>query len=315
MKPREKTANNQQIKVLFILFVFLVSSAVLTAEGFTIPNKKWGICFGNSSEFTGLRFNLVDRNINTINGINVTFWKAKDDEEATGTVNVLSLGVIPYAENLNGIQLGIFGSGAKNNISVIYIGLLGSGAGGDMTGINIGGLGVGAGGNVTGINFGFLGAGAGGHMKGINIGGLGVGAGESLIGFNAGLLGVGAGESVMGINFGGLGVGAGESLIGLTLAGIGAGAPTVKGITIAGIGVGGKSITGLTMALATIKIIDGGELKGIAVSAYNNIRGTQTGLSIGIVNYAYRVKGLQIGLVNIIRDNPRGRRVLPIINW
>ena len=118
MNPREKTTNNHQIKVLFILFVVFVSSAVLSAEGFTIPNKKWGICFGNSSEFTGLRFNLVDRNISTINGINVTFWKAKD-EEATGTVNGLSLGVMPYAENLNGIQLGILGSGAKNNITGI----------------------------------------------------------------------------------------------------------------------------------------------------------------------------------------------------
>jgi hypothetical protein len=60
---------------------------------------------------------------------------------------------------------------------------------------------------------------------------------------------------------------------------------------------------------------DNGVMNGLAVSAFNFIKGTQRGVAIGIVNYAYRLRGLQIGLINIVRDNPAGRNVLPIINW
>ncbi len=34
-----------------------------------------------------------------------------------------------------------------------------------------------------------------------------------------------------------------------------------------------------------------------------------------IVNYAWKLdKGVQIGVVNIIRDNPKGLKVLPVFN-
>jgi hypothetical protein len=33
------------------------------------------------------------------------------------------------------------------------------------------------------------------------------------------------------------------------------------------------------------------------------------------VNYTWVLDGVQIGLINIARDNPAGRRVLPIVNW
>ncbi len=35
----------------------------------------------------------------------------------------------------------------------------------------------------------------------------------------------------------------------------------------------------------------------------------------GVVNYAWTIDGLQLGLINIVRDNPAPFRVLPIINW
>ena len=43
--------------------------------------------------------------------------------------------------------------------------------------------------------------------------------------------------------------------------------------------------------------------------------GVQRGLAIGIVNFAEELHGAQIGLINIARNNPSGRRVLPVINW
>lgn len=45
------------------------------------------------------------------------------------------------------------------------------------------------------------------------------------------------------------------------------------------------------------------------------IGGEQRGLSIGILNYARRLEGVQVGLINIARDNPPGRKVLPVLNW
>ncbi len=151
-------------------------------------------------------------------------------------------------------------------------------------------------------------------MTGILIGGLGAGAGENATGFQLGLIGVGAGETMTGVNVGGIGVGAGEALSGLTIGAIGAGSQKIRGVTIAGIAAGGVDITGITAAIGMVKIENDGIHTGFNLSAFNFIKGTQVGFSIGIVNYAYTLKGIQIGLVNYVRDNPKYLKVLPIIN-
>ena len=40
----------------------------------------------------------------------------------------------------------------------------------------------------------------------------------------------------------------------------------------------------------------------------------QDGWTIGVVNYARDLRGVQIGLINIARSNPKGTRVLPLFN-
>jgi hypothetical protein len=37
-------------------------------------------------------------------------------------------------------------------------------------------------------------------------------------------------------------------------------------------------------------------------------------MAIGGVNYTHTIKGVQIGLINIVKENPKGLRVLPIFN-
>jgi hypothetical protein len=348
----------------FLLSIFL-SSILFQAfsQGVGIPSKKAGIGFGNSPRFSGIRFNFRDKNIEKVNGINVTVWQPKSEEDQTGNVNGISLG-LPLAmgtENRSGIGLAIAGVGARNNLSGIHIGGLGIGAGGDVKGINIGGLGIGSGGDLKGINIGGLGAGSGGTVAGINIGGLGVGAGDDLKGFSFGLLGVGAGSNVSGITIGGLGVGAGEKLSGITIGGLGVGASeTVNGITIGGLGVGaGKQLKGIVVsllaagspevkAIAVAPVVGGihmrgliiapaymtvgyskknrnyngeelqgeeeGSFKGISVSAFNQVKGNQKGVMFGAVNYTYTIKGIQLGIINIVKENPKGLRVLPIFN-
>lgn len=347
---------------ILIVPIFLLVTSQLFSQGFGIPSKRGGIGFGNLSRFTGIRFNFKDKNVERINGINVTVWSAKHEDNQTGTVNGIAIG-LPMsmgAENQYGIGLGIGGVGATRNLAGINIAGLGVGAGESVSGFNFGGLGVGAGEDLTGINIGGLGAGAGGDVKGINIGGLGVGAGGDLVGFNFGGLGVGSGGKVAGINIGGLGVGAAEDITGIsasiigvgtggrvrgiTVAGVGIGAgEEVRGLAVAGIGIGSSRVTGITLAPVvggqTVKgimiapayfrvgddngrAIDGQEydadleglMKGISVSAFNQIKGDQIGVAVGIVNYTKRIKGVQFGLINIVKENPKGLRVLPFFN-
>lgn len=118
-----------------------------------------------------------------------------------------------------------------------------------------------------------------------------------------------------GIFVGGAGVGSGGTLKYLSIAGLGVGAPRVQGIAIGGIGVGGEELHGVMIAGATVRVVDEGVLRGVAVSSVNFIQGSTRGLTIGLVNYTHRLHGVQLGVINIARDNPSGRRVLPLINW
>ena len=276
----------------------------------------------------------------TANGISLGIPMAGGHENQNG----ISIGILGVAanQNLSGINIGGLGAGAGNNISGLNIGTLGIGSGQDLRGITIGGLGAGAGGDVMGINFGGLGIGAGGNLSGITIGGLGLGGGGNVTGINIAGVGIGAGQNLRGFSFALGGIGAGEKVTGVTVAGLGIGAgEELKGITVACLGVGSQKVTGLAMAAAIggmdLKGImiapayfrvgggkrtnDAGEVSeeegivtGVSVSAFNQVKGEQRGVALGIVNYTKRIKGFQLGVINIIKENPKGLRVLPIFN-
>jgi hypothetical protein len=279
----------------------------------------------------------------TVNGISLGLPMAMGTENRNG----INLGVLGTAakDNLRGINIGGLGLGAGENMTGVNIGGLGMGSGGEIKGINIGGLGAGSGKDMTGFNFGGLGIGSGESLRGITFGGLGVGASERITGITLGGLGVGSGKSISGITIGGLGVGSGGNISGITAAligigcggelsglvvsGIAAGSVKVKAIAIAPV-VGGKDVKGLIIAPAYMKIgylrkewkkeevkeeEVQGTLKGVTVSAFNQIRGSQQGLAIGVVNYANHIKGVQLGLINIVKENPKGLRILPIFNF
>jgi hypothetical protein len=344
--------------IFFLLgLVFTFNSAF--PQGVGIPSKKGGIGFGNLERFTGIRFNFKDRNVDRINGINVTVWKMKDDSEQTGTVNGISLGLplamghanqngvsvgvgVAATEDLAGINIGVLGAGAGQNMTGfnfgglgvgtgqhlrgVNIGGLGAGAGGDVSGLNIGGVGIGAGGNLSGVSFGGVGVGSGGNVTGINLAGVGIGAGGDLSGFSFALVGIGAGQRARGINIAGVGIGAGQELKGINVAVGGVGSPKVKGLVVA-MAAGGVDVTGVMIVPAFFRVGGGnnsdengvvteeeGIMRGLSVSAYNRIKGEQKGVALGVVNYTKRIKGFQFGLINIVRENPKGLRVLPIFN-
>jgi hypothetical protein len=373
------SAISQRYNPLLLLVIFLFS-LILFAHSFgqalNIPFKEAGISFGNSKVFNGLRFNIRDRQVQKINGMNITFWKAKENEGAQ--VDGISFGLLPEAGRLRGVQLGLLGVSAEQEIRGISLGLLGTGsgenfcglavgglgigAGNNMNGIMIGGLGAGSGGKISGITIGGLGAGASGDIKGVAIGGLGVGSGGNLTGiavgglgagasgnlkgFMFGLLGAGAGENITGITIGGMGAGASENITGITIGGLGAGcggdlkgvvlaglgagcsgelqgvaltglgvgASTVKGMILSVLFAGGNDIQGITLAGLNVRVKENGSYSGFAASTFNYIKGRQTGLSVGILNYSWHLNGIQLGILNYVKDNPRFFKILPLIN-
>ena len=308
MRPRSRRA------LLLALLLSLPVERVI-AQGLDLTVNHVGIAFGDVPRVTGLRLNYRDRNLDWVNGVNVTIWSPYGEGTGTvpGIVRGLALGLpLTGAARIDGIATGLFGASASDRIRGVGVGPIGLGAGGRLEGVMIGGLGVGSGGGMTGLGIGGLGIGSGGSMRGAFIGGLGVGGGGSIDGIAIGGLGVGSSGNVTGLAIGGLGVGSGGTLRGIGIGGLGVGAPRVEGIAISALGVGAQNAKGALFA-AWVKI-EHGEMQGLTVGGFNQVRGLHHGLAIGIVNYAEELQGVQIGLINIARNNPRGARVLPIAN-
>jgi hypothetical protein len=326
------------------------SGAALHAQSLDLLIDNTGLSIGDSRIVRGIRLNFRDRNMERVDGINATIWSPYEDARG-GEVRGIALGLpVTGAERISGLGLGVFGVAAEAEFSGIGIGGVGIGAGGDASGILVGGFGVGAGGNVRGLTIGGFGAGAGGSVTGITIGGFGAGAGGSVTGLQIGGFGVGSGGDVRGVSIGGFGAGAGGDITGLTIGGFGAGAGgDVSGITLAGIAAGsGATLRGFTLAVGaagapTVRGIvvssivgghdihagviaplyfriesdedaDRGVFRGVSLSAINHVKGEQRGLTIGLFNYTWELRGVQLGLINCA-DSNRGLKCLPLVNW
>jgi hypothetical protein len=109
-------------------------------------------------------------------------------------------------------------------------------------------------------------------------------------------------------------VASGESVKGINIAGLAVGSPEIWGINAALV-VGGEEVTGFSLAPAYFRITgENGMMKGVSISAFNHIKGMQEGLTIGIFNYAFDINGIQIGLLNYVRSNRDGLKLLPVFN-
>ena len=139
--------------------------------------------------------------------------------------------------------------------------------------------------------------GIGGQARGIKIAGIGMGIGGD----------------ATGLQVAGIGMGVGGTAKYLSVAGIGIGAHRIEGVGIAP-GIGAEETNGLIVAPFYFKIMKYGRMKGASISAYNDIRGTQQGLAIGIFNYARTLDGVQIGVLNYAA-NKRSARLLPLLNY
>ncbi len=316
--------------VAFFLIPFcLFQTEALSAGSLDLTLHDVGIGIGDSRTIHGLRLNYRDRRLREVNGIHVTLWSPH--ARSRGVVRGVALGLpVTGAETLHGVGVGALGIGAERDANGILIGPLGvgagerirglafgglgAGAGEDLEGLGFAGLGLGAGAAVHGLQIAGLGIGAGGAMTGIQIAGFGVGAGGATKGIQIAGLGVGAGTTMTGIQIGGMGVGAGEELRGINIAGVAAGSPRIAGLTLSGIVSGGVDITGLTVTGAYCTVGKGGLLQGASLCIFNRVQGKQEGFTLGVLNMARRLRGVQIGLLNHADDNPPWLRWLPLVN-
>jgi hypothetical protein len=94
----------------------------------------------------------------------------------------------------------------------------------------------------------------------------------------------------------GIDIGIEEKLRGLGAAGICVRADEMRGAMLAGI------------------LVKAGSMEGFSAGAVNYFENYQVGLSIGIVNIAQELNGIQLGLINIAKNNSSPFRVLPIVN-
>jgi hypothetical protein len=326
------------------VLALLALPAALSAQVIDLTIHDVGIAIGDKPRMTGLRINFRDRRLEEITGMNVTIWNPY--EPPTGVVRGVALGLpITGAKRITGLAVGIAGVGAVESITGIGVapiglgaggpmrgvmlsgigvgsgggmtgvgvGLIGVGGGGPMTGLMIGGIGVGGGGDVKGITIGGIGVGSGGSIHGLAVGGIGVGAGGDVKGITIGGIGVGSGGNVTGLSIGGIGVGAGGRLRGLSVGGIGVGAPQLEGVVITGFGAGSKNANAIVIAPAYFRIEPEGEFRGASASVYNRVLGRQRGLTLGVLNYAKELNGIQVGLINI-SDNGGRRRIIPVMS-
>lgn len=215
--------------------------------------------------------------------------------------------------SLEGIVVGGIGAGSGGDARGLILGGVGAAAGGNIHGIAAGGIGAAAGGSVQGLVLGGIGAAAGGSLRGLALGGIGAAVGRDLEGIGVGGIGIAAGGDITGVALSGIGVAAGSKIHGLAIAGVGVAAPRLEG-GIAALLVGGKSVNAVVLAPAMFRIEPGGEFHGGSLSALNYIRGTQTGITIGLLNYARSLHGAQVGVINIVADQ-KAHPVLPILNW
>lgn len=342
----------KSIMILPFLLLSLFHGAF--AQSLDIALDGYGLSIGNSKHFTGVRINAVDREVERINGLNLTLWNPGENPDAV--YNGIALGLIGTKSRLiNGIALSGIGINASESVRGIAAGTLGVGAR-NFTGIALGLIMVDVKERFRGINI------SGGwtlnsqqldglalspgialaqNVRGVTIGGIFAGGGQSLTGLALSLGGFHA-THFRGVGIGGLG-GGGQDLRGIFAGGLFVGCENLDGIACSLGGIGGRSLDGIMLgglglgANERIRgiaigsaVVFAPEVTGLTVGAlnglyidridledflhFNLVNERFTGLSIGLVNYSARLNGVQLGLINYAGNNSRWLRLLPLVN-
>ncbi|UPK68543.1 hypothetical protein [Chitinophaga filiformis] len=118
------------LTLFFIVFFPVLACAEtdsLSSKYVSIGLKKAGICFGNSTVYTGFRFNLMNKRVRTLNGFDLSLLDLDEDDNRTS--NGVSLGVIckMQAQN-NGLSIGGLLNAAERQNGVMLAAIMGGGS-------------------------------------------------------------------------------------------------------------------------------------------------------------------------------------------
>ena len=248
------------MKKLLVLsiFILLIGKFSLSAQNtfsnnmsLNFPTKKYGISIGNSHDFTGIRINFADKNVNKINGLNVTFWTKRSNQNVI--VNGISAGVLPTAGTMQPISLGLLGVGTAKNLNGLSVGGFVIGSGGNINGLSISGLLTMADGDNSAIS-------------GIAMSGMGIGAHKAINGLAVGGLAVGTDGNISGIATGLAYIAAGKNFQGIAITGGYLKSEIFKGVAIAG-------------------FAKTNQMHGISIALYNRTQELH-GVQLGLINFA-----------------------------
>lgn len=313
------------MKSTFILSALFLGLCQISAGALDLALGGYGLSLGNSKRITGIRINTTDQQVERVTGLNLTLWNPGQNPAAV--YNGASVGLIGVkGRRTNGIALGGLGVNAREQINGIAVGSIGIKApqvrglaarvllvevekrtdgliispgfalAEEVRGVTIGGLFTAGDSSLTGIAL-SPGVAFSGRLRGVAIGGIGVVGSGNLHGIaGAGLI------AYCERDFDG---------IACSLGGVGAG-ERIRGIALGGVTVLAKDVTGVAAGAFNGVIVDRINLEEFLHFRLVNQR--FTGLSIGLVNYTRQLRGVQLGLFNYAGNNPRGLRLLPLVN-
>jgi hypothetical protein len=147
------------LRQFLILILFILPLCIYGQnKHVSLGSANYGISFGNSANYNGARFNLLDKNVNNINGLNITGTSVLKTKYGDSVPNINGLNftvVYSSAKKVNGISINVIldSIGRSNGIA---LGGLGSWVD-KSNGINAGGLFARAQ-RSNGINAGFISA-------------------------------------------------------------------------------------------------------------------------------------------------------------
>jgi hypothetical protein len=84
-----RTTRRATLAALFVLGL----SATSSAQGLDLTINHVGLAIGDVPEVTGLRLNYGDRNLRRVDGMNVTVWTPYNDDNMSGVVRGVALGL------------------------------------------------------------------------------------------------------------------------------------------------------------------------------------------------------------------------------
>jgi len=284
---------------IFALVVhFGVPKADIVAQSIEIGP----LSFGNSKNNDGIRFNFRDKDVETINGVNITIWKSYGNN--TSLIRGLAIG-LPYANagTLKGVGFSLLATVADQEAKGILVGGLATVVGENANASMFSGLTNVVGGNGKGLMLTGLMNINGEDYKGMQLAGLGNITGENYKGIQLGGLMNIVGENMHGAQFSALMNINGESAQGVRAASL----MNITGESSRGfdaailMNVTGENAKGF--AAAGIMNVSGHEMRGFSVAGLMNVSEHIKGISIAAANVGVNLSGTHVGVVNL--TNPK----------